>query len=305
MAVKITSSVLDQAIALKDAGDIAGAWNVLASADDLYAASARDIIEQIDSPTSVFAKIVQVHWDRVAPGARQTVFMDVGLQHLIQYLDLIQQDPSGTTPSGEQQYLLPNTEEIENSYRRAVLDHQLPALTAVDSMFSVLDYNIEKDSDWIYALARTGNTQDISWGRMLDPELEAGRTVYDSKVFLNDGIEPIKEILATAAMVRVKYGSFAADQMLQMMWDAIGDIAPQVFGLESPQAISMSASLLLRIDESMTESKMLRLLDAVTLGDNAESQRRDLTWLTRNLSQALYGIDPGLFATEEALFNAA
>jgi hypothetical protein len=143
MALRISETTLRLAEEASDAGDIAGAWNILSAAGDRYAGNARDIIAEINNPISVFAKIVQVHWDRVAPGARQSVFMDVGAQHLRQYLEETRKVQSGVDQETEELlYLLPDTEQIEYSYRRAVMFHGLPALTAVDSMFSVLDWNL-------------------------------------------------------------------------------------------------------------------------------------------------------------------
>ncbi|MEW8321233.1 MAG: hypothetical protein AB2606_01195 [Candidatus Thiodiazotropha taylori] len=143
MALTITQAVLDEANSLMTLGDVAGAWNVLSEAGDLYASNARDIIEEINNPVSIFAKIVQVHRDRVAPGARQTVFFSVGLQHLSQYLEETEDRLHGINGDGEQLYLLPNTEQIEASYRLAVTQHGLPALTAVDSLFSVMGWNLK------------------------------------------------------------------------------------------------------------------------------------------------------------------
>lgn len=134
MALTITDTMLRMAEAAADSGEVAEAWSILSSTGDRYAASAYDIILEIDDPVSVFPKIVQVQWDRVAPGARQTVFMDVGLQHVRQYLEIVRRQETEVDDHGEQLYLLPTTKDIEASYRRAVTEHNLPALTAVDSM---------------------------------------------------------------------------------------------------------------------------------------------------------------------------
>jgi hypothetical protein len=56
VALTITQSVLDEANALRESGDIAGAWSVLSEAGDLYATNARDIIYEINNPVTVFAK---------------------------------------------------------------------------------------------------------------------------------------------------------------------------------------------------------------------------------------------------------
>jgi hypothetical protein len=81
MSLEITDSVLEQAKALNVAGDVAGAYRVLAEAGDNYSRNALVVIEEIDDPESIFARIVQTHWDRVVPGARQTHFMAVGALH--------------------------------------------------------------------------------------------------------------------------------------------------------------------------------------------------------------------------------
>ncbi|MCU7816972.1 MAG: hypothetical protein KZQ81_17685, partial [Candidatus Thiodiazotropha sp. (ex Rostrolucina anterorostrata)] len=305
MALRISEAVLQLAEEASNAGDIAGAWNLLSTEGDRYAGNAHDIIAEINNPSSVFAKIVQVHWDRVAPGARQTVFMDVGAQHLRQYLEVVSNKRANLNEQGEQLYLLPNTEEIEASYRQAVTENGLPALAAVDAMFSVLDWNLERSDEWVYTLLRTGNVEDITWARILAPELESSRIRYDSTVFLNDNIDALKEVLLTAALVRIKYGQIASEQIKLLIIDAIGDNAPQVFGLEDPQAIAMSAALLVSFDQGMTEPEMVRLLDGISLGDSAQVDQRGLAWLTRNIHQALTGEDPGPFTNEEALFSAA
>jgi hypothetical protein len=306
MALRITETILQMAEQAADDGNVADAWSILASAGDLYAVGAHDIIAQIDNPVSVFTKITQVQWDRVAPGARQTLFMEVGQQHAMQYLEITRGNEAGFDENGEQLYLLPTTEDIEGSYRSALLDHELPPLTAVDSMFSVFDWSLESSSHWFYALVRTGNMVDVSWARILDPELESSRIVYDSEVFLNDNIdEPLKEIMLTALLVRVRFGDEVSKQILAIVWDALGDVAPQVFGFEDPQAVAMSAALLVSLDKGMAEPEMLRLLDAISMGDDNEADRRGLDWLTRNFYQALTGEDPGPFESEHALFSAA
>ncbi|MEJ2622403.1 MAG: hypothetical protein P8163_19780 [Candidatus Thiodiazotropha sp.] len=119
--MEITESVLEQAQALNASGDVSGAYRVLAEAGDNYSQNALVVIEEINDPESIFARIVQTHWDRVVPGARQTHFMAVGALHQFQYLQLIERERRGLTENGEQRYLLPNSIEIENSYRTALV----------------------------------------------------------------------------------------------------------------------------------------------------------------------------------------
>jgi hypothetical protein len=61
MAWEITESVLEEAKALNAAGDVAGAYRVLAEAGDIYSQNALVVIEEINTPISIYAKIVQVH----------------------------------------------------------------------------------------------------------------------------------------------------------------------------------------------------------------------------------------------------
>jgi hypothetical protein len=90
--------------------------------------------------------------------------VDVGLQHVRQYLEVVRRQSAGLDEYGEQLYLLPTTEQIEGSYRKALDGHGLSVLTAVDSMFSVFDWNLERSNEWIYVLAReNGNVEDVSW----------------------------------------------------------------------------------------------------------------------------------------------
>ncbi|MEJ2611436.1 MAG: hypothetical protein P8179_15480 [Candidatus Thiodiazotropha sp.] len=314
MAWKITESVLEEAEALNVAGDVAGAYQVLAEAGDFYSQGAQVVIEEINAPVSIFARIVQVHWDRVVPGARQRVFMDVGKLHQKQYLELIRPEKSGLDENGEQLYLLPNSIQIENSYREALLAYDLPALTTVDSMFSLIDRNLELGEGPLYAAIRNTGVVDITWAHMLNPELEDTRIRYDSDVFINDPIEPFKEIVKTvAALLMAAYEQsdvafkLAALELFQLVADAIGDVLPQMSGLEEPQATSLTAGLLLSIDDSMTDERMMRILDALTLGDNDGhlDEIRDLEWLTRNIERALTGTDPGPYADKEELYAAA
>ena len=301
MAIRITAEVYEDVVRkLSDAEQnhelIADVWKILADAGDVYAANAYAIIAERNAPVSVFAQIVQAHWDRVAgPEARQSLFLVVGLQHVQQYVSLID-----TTS-----YSLPNTEQIEASYRQAVIDNGLPALTAVDSMFSVLDYNIETSSDFPYPTIKSNGVEDITWARILDPELESARIRYDSKVFLNDNIEPIKEIILTA--LELPNNSLARTQLIALAFDAIGDVLPQFFGMEDPQALSLTAGLFVAADSTITDAKMLSLLDAAFLdkGVSSGTQQRDLGWLTKALYHAVHGTELTLTGGQDALYSAA
>ena len=98
--------------------DVAGAWKVLELAGDTYAAGAYQIINEYGDPQSAFARIVEAQWtlhaNAVNPDALDTLFLSVGQQHLNQYLALIRQHEEADL------YRLPNTKQIEASYRAAV-----------------------------------------------------------------------------------------------------------------------------------------------------------------------------------------
>jgi hypothetical protein len=165
MALKINDTTLQAAKELNGSGDIAGAYRVLAEAGDKYAANALVVIEQIKDPDSIYARIVQAHWDRVAPGKLEALFMIVGKRHQEQYLELVEGEPSGTDENGEQLYLLANSIQLENSYREALVFYDLPPITTVDSMFSLIDWKLERSEEGWYAKVRAagGGIEDISW----------------------------------------------------------------------------------------------------------------------------------------------
>jgi hypothetical protein len=58
MAIKVNETMLRLAEEAAFAGDTARAWDLLSIAGDRYAGSAQVIIEEINNPSSVFAKIV-------------------------------------------------------------------------------------------------------------------------------------------------------------------------------------------------------------------------------------------------------
>jgi hypothetical protein len=153
MALHITESVLEEAQALNKAGNVAGAYRVLAEAGDNYSQNALVVIEEIAAPESIYARIVQVHWERVAPGALETHFMAVGQLHQSQYRELIEEVSMGTNEDGEQLYLLPDSIQIENSYRDALDFFGLPAVTTVDSMFSLIDRYLEQATSFRIAIS--------------------------------------------------------------------------------------------------------------------------------------------------------
>jgi len=181
-ALHMSRAVLLKAQGLAKQGRVADAWLELARHGDGYAAGARMIIEQRNSPQHFLAQTVDAHWDRVVgPEKKAQHFMAVGQRHLDNYLALT---------LGANQGKLPNTEQIERSYRDAVEAAGLPPMLAIDSLMSRGDALLE--SSW---LAKVG-IKDFSWGAVVG--MPKDRIVYDSKVFLDVPFNPATEILTTA-----------------------------------------------------------------------------------------------------------
>jgi Ca2+-binding RTX toxin-like protein len=128
-------------------------------------------------------------------------------------------------------------------------------------------------------------------------------------VFLNDGIDsPVSEIMKTAAyLIFAKLDLAAAGGLIGLFFEAFGEVAPQFFGFEDPESAALLSSLLLTLDQNMTDDKLLNLLDAISLGDNAKEDPRGygLEWLTRNIYQALHGNELSALVDKEAVYSAA
>ncbi len=164
MALVINQTVLNKANNKLLAGDVAGAWQALADAGDSYAKRAAAIFGQQDS---LFAQLVEVQWSlHATPEQIAQNFDLVAKQHLTQYLELI--DSSG-------EFRLPDTMQIETSYSKALNDHGLSQLCAVDSMFSLLDYQ--------------DTVGDISWATML--EMEPARIIFNSNVWAGESFSKV------------------------------------------------------------------------------------------------------------------
>jgi hypothetical protein len=101
----------------------------------------------------------------VVPGKREAHFLTVGMKHQKQYLQLVRGEPLGTDENGEQLYLLANSIQLENSYREALVFYDLPPITTVDSMFSLIDWKLERSEEGWYAKVRAAGDgiEDISW----------------------------------------------------------------------------------------------------------------------------------------------
>lgn len=114
-------------------------WAFLGSKGDAYAYLASKIVASDTSTMSpiarLFYEMVRSQWENTEGAGvwGSAVFDGVAKRHLGNYLEFLQ----GHGSSGA--YLLPNTIQIEASYRDAVTWYGLPAQTAIDALFSVLD----------------------------------------------------------------------------------------------------------------------------------------------------------------------
>jgi len=133
MADIIRVEYLNRAQELHDQGRIADAYRVLADAGDVYAANAWLITN--DDHTGIFDFLVPNLWDYGAPGARETMFMQVAAVHQQNYLNYIR-DGAFTAPGGLTFYELPDTFEIETSYYNALVNNGLPPELAIDLLIN-------------------------------------------------------------------------------------------------------------------------------------------------------------------------
>lgn len=129
MALHITSEQYDIAQSYANTGDYVGGWNYLASIGDRYADDAAAVTSASTEGISgqFFQTLVKEHWNNTAgPDAYANKFDEVAKQHFEQYVADI----------GENGYQLPNSQQIEKSYRDAVTDAGLPPATAFDGVFT-------------------------------------------------------------------------------------------------------------------------------------------------------------------------
>lgn len=129
MALTITEEQYAIAKSYADAGDYADGWRYLASVGDNYADNAY-VVTTGDASGVVdqgFHILVEKHWANTAgPDVYSEKFDAVARQHFEQYVNTIYENGYG----------LPNSQQIEQSYRDAVIDNGLPADTAFDGVFT-------------------------------------------------------------------------------------------------------------------------------------------------------------------------
>lgn len=158
-------------------GKTAEGWQLLAELGDGYADEAYEVIAE---PRSFYGTVVRQHWANVAGmDAFAKHFKAVGIQHFQQYVEFI------VSNDGR----LPNTQFIEESYRQAVELAGLPPITAIDSLFSVIDRELPNPFP------------QFTWGGSmmgLGLDIDSSRIIQDSPVFEDVDLGVMEAILHSA-----------------------------------------------------------------------------------------------------------
>jgi|CXWL01.1.fsa_nt_gi hypothetical protein len=176
--LNIIATDLARAKQLNAQGDISGAWALLGDKGDAYAFLAGKIVANNTAGmpllAQVFYNLVRIQWDNTAGAGLWggAIFQAVGKQHLANYIDLLE---TNLVSGG---YTLPTTLQIEASYKSALADFSLPPITAIDSLFSVLDTAAGSaiDRSWV-------DIMNVANALMGGPSWQADRIVYNSDVF--------------------------------------------------------------------------------------------------------------------------
>ena len=218
--LNITEKELADLVDMKNQGKISEAWNFLGSKGDAYAYLAGAIVADNTASMSplarLFYEMVRSQWNNTGAGGPDgawggTVFKGVGKQHLENYLKLLNDNP---TNGG---YTLPTTIQIETSYKAALKLWGLLPITAIDSLFSVLDL-----------AAGNGNRQlpqDFSWAQFMDiansmmhgPRWQDDRIKFNSEVFEND-VTPVDAV--------VTFGRTLVNSLERFGAGAVASISP-------------------------------------------------------------------------------
>lgn len=151
MATNITADQYAIAKNYSDQGDYSGGWRYLSSIGDNYADNAYAVASGNTSGSwdELMHAFVKSYWDTVAgENAYAEKFDSVARQHFEQYVDLI----------GQNNFQLPNSQQIEQSYRDAVTGNGLPPETAIDgSITRGIGELLGKQLDWPDALGMEGS----------------------------------------------------------------------------------------------------------------------------------------------------
>jgi hypothetical protein len=128
MALNITAAQYAVAKAYADAGNYQAGWSYLSLCGDKYADNASAVTSgNATGIDKAFEVLVKNHWLNTAGAdAYSTKFDQVAAQHFQQYVEATRQNG----------YNLPNSQQIEQSYRTAVTDAGLPPTTAIDGVIT-------------------------------------------------------------------------------------------------------------------------------------------------------------------------
>ena len=256
-------------------GQVTEAWAFLGSKGDAYAYLASKIVASDTGSMSpiarMFYEMVRSQWENtVGAGVwGGSVFDGVAKHHLENYLTFLQSHPS----SGG--YVLPNTIQIETSYRDAVTYPGLPALTAIDSLFSVVDYALGDGHGSVFL-------GDFSWAQVMNlsnqlmggPSWQSDRIWFNSEVFKDD-VDPI-----TAAITLGRTAVDTVDRFGGGMLASMSPLAPAYWAIKLVDGVLdfnildfadriAVQTLFNRIDKSLRPDGVDAMLDAVGTDDRA------------------------------------
>ncbi|WP_037587812.1 calcium-binding protein [Stenoxybacter acetivorans] len=166
------------------AGQTAEAWRILGECGDAYAFLAARIVSDDTASMPPLAKafyeMVRIQWENTSGNGGDRIwggkiFKEVGQKHLANYIEALEKSRSDNI------YTLPDTEQIEASYKKALQDSLLPPIVAIDSLFSVIDYHMGAAINFSWAQIMN----DANWV-MGGPAWQEDRIKFNSDVFVRD-----------------------------------------------------------------------------------------------------------------------
>ncbi|MDD9875066.1 MAG: hypothetical protein OXU22_05960, partial [Gammaproteobacteria bacterium] len=170
MSKTISKAVYNAAQAKADAGDVHGAWQVLADAGDNYARAGAEIMNP--NGDSFIKAVVEKTWElSVGLDVYNAKFTEVASHHLSGYLKIIDINMGGGNSAA-----LPTTFQIETSYKEALDEHNVSYNASIDAIInSIGDISphwanlLDKfDGDW-------SNIYDID-----DSRIKGEHAIYSS-----------------------------------------------------------------------------------------------------------------------------
>jgi len=230
----LTASQIDAIQNMVNSGAYGDAWNALAAFGDTYADNAHAVVARPDTTAGDFyGTLVEEHWNNTAgEGAYEQKFGDVARDHLNNYLQTMRDTG-----------FWPNQEQIEQSYRDAVTENDLPPETAFDGIFTQAVGDILEDEyglDWPDFLG-------------MEPDRKTESNVFDDidpeqarEILLKDILDMLKRLDSQTLQDAATNGDEifenileAAKQLLNDIVDGVGDFIQgilQKFGLAETTA---------------------------------------------------------------------